>query len=145
MAKIDKIITNSAKETMQIGINLSKKLKKGSIIAFFGDLGAGKTTLIKGIVNAFSDSEKIKINVNSPTFVYLNIYEAKKTIYHFDMYRIKNKEEFYELGFEEYLSSNGICLIEWAENIIDILPKNSLIIKMDNLSEFKREIIINYL
>ncbi|KKK99640.1 hypothetical protein LCGC14_2630730 [marine sediment metagenome] len=140
MAKIKKIITNSSKETIQVGIDLSQNLKKGSIVAFLGDLGSGKTTLIKGIVKALS--EKKDINVNSPTFVYLNIYDAKTPIYHFDLYRIKDKNHFYSLGFEEYFSCAGICLIEWSENILDILPKDTIFIKMTHQKENQKEIEI---
>jgi len=78
MAKVKKIITKSYQETIQIGINLAKDLKKGSIVAFFGDLGAGKTTITKGIVKGLEVSS---IAVNSPTFIYLNIYNLKKCTY----------------------------------------------------------------
>lgn len=143
MAKIKKIITSSAKETIQLGIDLSQSLKNGSIVAFLGDLGAGKTTLIKGLVKGFSKDDTV--NVNSPTFVYLNIYDTKTPIYHFDLYRIKDKDQFYSLGFEEYFLSNGICLIEWSENIKDILPKETIFIKISHLDENKREIQISNL
>ncbi|MFA6118326.1 MAG: tRNA (adenosine(37)-N6)-threonylcarbamoyltransferase complex ATPase subunit type 1 TsaE [Parachlamydiales bacterium] len=140
MAKIKKIITNSFIETINIGIELGKKLPKGSVIAFFGSLGAGKTTLTKGIVEGVTSSKNIE--VISPTFTYLNIYNPKHPIYHFDLYRIKNKNHFYAMGFEEYFSSEGICLIEWAENIKEILPKNTIIIKLKHICENQREISI---
>lgn len=139
--KINKI-TNSSEDTIKLGIEISQNLKNGSVVAFLGDLGSGKTTLIKGIVKALSN--KKNINVNSPTFVYLNIYDVKIPIYHFDLYRIKDKNRFYEFGFEEYFSSPGICLIEWAENILDILPKNTIFIKMTHLKENEREIQMHY-
>ncbi|NGX34443.1 MAG: tRNA threonylcarbamoyladenosine biosynthesis protein TsaE [Candidatus Anoxychlamydiales bacterium] len=140
MAKIKKIVSNSTKETIQFAKDLSKHLKKGSIVAFLGDLGSGKTTFIKGIVKALSETKNI--NVTSPTFVYLNIYGVKIPIYHFDLYRIKDKDHFYEMGFEEYFSSSGICLIEWSENILDILPKDTIFIKMTHITEQTREIEI---
>lgn len=140
MAEIKKIVTKSAEDTIKLGKDLSKNLKKGSIVAFLGDLGSGKTTLIKGIVKALSN--KKNVNVNSPTFVYLNIYDVKIPVYHFDLYRIKNKNHFYSLGFEEYFSNEGICLIEWSENILDILPKNTIFVKMTHLDENTREIEI---
>lgn len=142
MAKIKKIITTSFEETMQFAANFAKDLPKGTIVAFFGDLGSGKTTFIKGFVKSLAKNKKV--NVNSPTFIYLNIYNLDFPIYHFDLYRIKNKNHFYAMGFEEYLSSDGICLIEWAENIKEILPKNSIIIKMKHLKENQREISIQY-
>jgi len=140
MAKIKKNISNSFQDTMQFAKNFANSLKKESIIALFGDLGAGKTTFIKGFVEAF-DKEK-KINVNSPTFIYLNIYNLKVPIFHFDLYRIKNKNHFYAMGFEEYLFADGICLIEWAENIKEILPSETIIVKIKHLKETQREILI---
>ncbi|NGX48990.1 MAG: tRNA threonylcarbamoyladenosine biosynthesis protein TsaE [Candidatus Anoxychlamydiales bacterium] len=140
MAKIKKIITSSSEETIKVGMDLSKNLRKGSIVAFLGDLGSGKTTFIKGIVKALS--EKKDINVNSPTFVYLNIYDVKIPVYHFDLYRIKDKNEFYSHGFEEYFSCSGVCLIEWSENILDILPKDTTFVKISHQSENEREIEI---
>ena len=110
------------------------------IIALDSKWGEGKTTFIKGIVKALSETKNI--NVTSPTFVYLNIYGVKIPIYHFDLYRIKDKDHFYEMGFEEYFSSSGICLIEWSENILDILPKDTIFIKMTHLTEQTREIEI---
>jgi len=138
MAEIKKTITNSYKETINEGKKLAKSLKKGSIVGLFGELGSGKTTLIKGIVQAFCPSNE----VNSPTFTYLNIYSSKIPIYHFDLYRIKNKNHFFAMGFEEYFTNDGLCLIEWAENIKDILPKDVIIIKIKHLSENKRSIEI---
>ncbi len=138
MAKLISYISNSCEETLQFGKKLAEKLKKGSIVAFFAPLGAGKTTLIKGLVQSLN----AKIQVNSPTFIYMNIYEASLPIYHFDVYRLKNEEDFLNMGFEEYFSSDGICLIEWAENIEQILPKNILKVYISHLSENQREIKI---
>lgn len=140
MAKI-KIISKSLEDTFKIGSKIAKTLKKSSVLAFFGTLGSGKTTLIKAIVESLNKNQNI--NVNSPTFTYLNIYNLKIPIYHFDLYRIKDKNHFYSFGFEEYLSSDGICLIEWAENIKDILKKDTLIIELKHISEKKREILLS--
>lgn len=142
MAKIKKIITKSFEETMKFAAGFARSLSKGSVVAFFGDLGSGKTTFIKGLVRGLAKDKKIA--VNSPTFIYLNIYKLKFPVYHFDLYRIKNKNHFYAMGFEEYLSSEGICLIEWAENIMEILPRNTIEIKMKHLKENQREILIKY-
>ena len=141
MAKITTIISSSSKDTIQLGMDLSLKLKKGSVIAFFGDLAAGKTTLIKGIVKGLSNNTIT--NAYSPTFVYLNIYHnLKLPVYHFDLYRIKNKNQFFDMGFDEYFHSDGICLIEWAERIEDILPKNTIKLEIKHLKENQRELNI---
>ncbi|MBN2479041.1 MAG: tRNA (adenosine(37)-N6)-threonylcarbamoyltransferase complex ATPase subunit type 1 TsaE [Parachlamydiales bacterium] len=135
------IISNSVTESEKIAQNFAKKLKQNDVVAFFGDLGSGKTTFIKALVQALVEKN---IEVTSPTFIYLNIYQAKLfDIFHFDVYRLKNSKGFLEMGFDEYFSKNGICLIEWSENIFDILPKNSKIIKLESLSETKRKVIID--
>ncbi len=141
---MDRLIKNSSSEaeTKKIAEAFAKKLKKGTIVAFLGDLGAGKTFFIKSLVNSLDTNQKNE--VTSPTFTYLNIYESKYPIYHFDLYRIKNKNHFLSFGFDEYLAKAGICLIEWAENILDLLPKNTIFIKINHKSENKREIEIEY-
>lgn len=111
----------SADETIQLGIELGQKFVKGSIIAFFGDVGAGKTTLIKGIVRGFTGKE---IEIGSPTFTYLNIYDDK--VFHFDLYRLNSIEEFVEMGFEEYFDVEGITCIEWSEKILSLLPPHTI-------------------
>ena len=134
-------ISNSPCETKEIGKLLAKELEDQSIIAFFGELGSGKTTLIKGLIE---NTIKIKEDeINSPTFVYLNIYTDKKIICHFDLYRLKNSQQFISLGFEEYLFSNNICLIEWSERIEDILPKKMTSVSLFHLNENKRKIKIS--
>ena len=115
---------------------LSKKIKPSSCITISGDLGAGKTTFVRFLCkNLAKDSI-----VSSPTYSYLNIYDD--SIAHFDLYRIKTKEQFFSLGLEEYIDSDFITLIEWPEIITDILPSNTIeisILHKDN----KREIQIS--
>jgi tRNA threonylcarbamoyladenosine biosynthesis protein TsaE len=134
-------ISNSPLETKNIGKKLATKLIKNSVIAFFGDLGSGKTTLIKGFIENTIKIEEDEIN--SPTYVYLNIYNnSEKMICHFDLYRLKNSQQFLNLGFDEYISSNNLCLIEWSERIKDILPKKIVAVTMFHLKENKRKIIV---
>lgn len=131
-------ITNSPEETQQLGCAFGKTLKEGSIICFFGDLAAGKTTFIKGLVEGAANYPSAL--VNSPTFVYLNIYEGTKTIYHFDLYRLSGPEEFLEMGFDEHLFGQGICCIEWSERISTHLPPHAIFIKMEHVDEGTRKI-----
>ncbi len=112
------IITLSAEETFQVGVELAQKLTPQDVVAFFGDLGAGKTTLVRGIASYFGVEPH---SVCSPTFTYLNIYQGQPCIYHFDLYRIEKESQFLAAGFEEYLKA-GICCIEWAEKIASLLP-----------------------
>jgi len=138
----NKFISKSEKETFALGNCLAEKLFEGCIVAFFGDLGVGKTTLIKGILNFFKVK---KTKVTSPTFTYLHVYPVKDVdIYHFDLYRLHDSGEFLSMGFDEYLNKN-ICLIEWAEKIKDILPANVITCSIKHqLQSTMREIIISY-
>lgn len=133
-----KVITNNENETYNIGIKIGKQLKAGDILSLNGDLGAGKTYLTKGIAKGLG----IEDYITSPTFTILNEYEGRIPLYHFDVYRINDVEEMYEIGFEEYLYGNGVCVIEWGSMVEEILPKNAINIKIKNLGEFSREIEI---
>lgn len=114
----------SATETIAFGRKLADSLVPGDIVAFHGDLGAGKTTLIKGIIHALVGSEEREIQ--SPTFTYMNPYDGKVPVFHFDLYRLKKEADFLKLGFLDFFEQEGICLIEWASRIPSILPKNTL-------------------
>jgi tRNA threonylcarbamoyladenosine biosynthesis protein TsaE len=115
-----KYISNCEQDTAKIGTDLAKNLKKGDVVAFYGDLGVGKTAFIKGFVSHFGDAL-----VQSPTFTIVNEYEGTIPLYHFDAYRI-NADDWMGCGFDEYLFGKGICLIEWAENVEEILPENTV-------------------
>mgnify|MGYP001416971236 FL=1 len=114
--------------------------KKSNIFTFEGEIGVGKTTLIKKILKNF----KVKDLVKSPTFSIVNEYltSDNKIIYHFDFFRLKNKIEVLDLGFEEYLDSSNFCFIEWPKYIQKLLPSDVTKIKMEYLDESKRKIII---
>lgn len=134
-------ISNSADETRRIAAEITKKLKPGSVICMYGDLGAGKTAFVQGMAQALGIDEP----VTSPTFTIVNEYYGTLPLYHFDVYRIGSSEEMYETGFDEYINGNGICVIEWAELIEDILPEDSICItirKNIEKGENYREIIV---
>lgn len=130
--------TSSAEETMQVAAEIAKTLKPGDVLAFFGDLGAGKTTFIKAIAEEITGIAATAIN--SPTFQYLNIYQGKHPFYHFDLYRLQGAEDFLTMGFEEMFYQNGICCIEWAERIRDILPPNAISISITHIASNIRTI-----
>lgn len=130
--------TQSVEETLDLGRAFAKRLNSGDCVCFFGDLGAGKTTFIKGVVAGLGGE-----GVNSPTFVYLNIYEGQVPIYHFDLYRLRDEEQFLEMGFDEFLFGGGICLIEWSERIAGSLPPNCLQVTLSHLGKSEREVAIH--
>jgi tRNA threonylcarbamoyladenosine biosynthesis protein TsaE len=134
-------ITYSEAETIALGHQLGLELPANSIICLFGDLGAGKTTFVKGIASAFSDNIDSEI-ATSPTFVHLNIYPGKKTVYHFDLYRLKSANSFFDMGFDEVLYSGGISCIEWSERIEAFLPSHCIKVHMSHRSDNEREINI---
>ncbi|MBE7028084.1 MAG: tRNA (adenosine(37)-N6)-threonylcarbamoyltransferase complex ATPase subunit type 1 TsaE [Ruminococcaceae bacterium] len=135
-------ITHNERETSLLARELAKTLKGGDVVCLFGDLGVGKTVFTKGICMELGTDDYI----NSPTFTIVNEYEAKDLdVYHFDMYRIEDTSELVEIGFLEYLSKKGICIIEWPENIYSELPKCRIDVKIERLSfdeEQKRKVTI---
>lgn len=115
-------------ETFQIGLKLGQEAKAGDVLCLEGDLGVGKTVLTQGFGNGLSILEPI----NSPTFTIVQEYEeGRLPFYHFDVYRIEDIEEMYEIGYEEYFYGDGVCLIEWSNLIEELLPKKRTMIKIE--------------
>ena len=114
-----KYISNSCEETQKIAADFAKTLKGGDVICMRGGLGAGKTAFTQGLARGLN----VKEPVTSPTFTIVNEYEGRLTLYHFDVYRISDSDEMYEIGYEEYVYGNGVSVIEWPQRIEDILPE----------------------
>ncbi len=139
-----KIITKSEQETYGFAKKYAKTLKGGEIIGLVGDLGAGKTIFTKGLAVGLG----IKDIVNSPTFVLMKIYNVKnetseiKKLVHIDAYRIKSSSEITNIGLEDYIDKKNVIVIEWPKKCKNILPKNTVLIGIKNLSETKRSINI---
>lgn len=134
------IITNSEQETKNIARDLASKIDKNTVIVLSGELGAGKTKFTEGFLSYFG----LENEISSPTFTIVNEYQNEKaTIYHFDVYRLADVDEFYAIGGEEYFSK-GICIVEWGEIIEEVLPKDCIRIeiKKDEENIDKRKIII---
>ena len=128
------IKSKSAQETIQIAKKLASFLHGGEIILLNGDLGAGKTTFAKAILSSLG----VKDNVTSPTFSILKTYQGKFTFHHFDTYRITT-EEAIEAGFDEVLSDkNSVKLIEWSENISELIPKHAIVVNIKKIDEQTR-------
>jgi tRNA threonylcarbamoyladenosine biosynthesis protein TsaE len=120
--------THGEQETIAAGKEFGAKLALGSVVALYGDLGAGKTRFIKGICEGLG----IQKHVSSPTFTIVHEYPVHAgTIYHFDFYRVRSLQEIIDLGFEEYFRADSICLIEWAEKAQSLLPTNRFEVYMD--------------
>lgn len=113
-------LTRSEEETFALGKSLGEKLQPNDVVAFFGDLGAGKTAFTKGLAKGMG----IDDYVVSPTFTIVNEYEGRMPLYHFDVYRIHGADALYDIGYYDYLESGGVCAIEWSENIEDCLPQS---------------------
>ena len=132
-------ISTSEKQTQEIAGKIAKQLNVGDVVLLQGDLGAGKTAFVKGIVKSFGGKAQ---EVTSPTFTIVNTYALSKVkIYHFDLYRIENPEELFNIGIEEYLYGDGICFVEWPERAMSLLPEYSKQITIEKLDQNKRKII----
>ena len=117
------IITNSPAETEDAGASLAARLEPGSVIAFTGDLGAGKTAFTRGLARGLGVTER----VTSPTFTIVNEYEGGRLpLFHFDMYRLGSSDELFDIGWEDYLCRGGVCAVEWSENIEDALEEDAI-------------------
>lgn len=133
-------ISKSPQETIQFAENFAKTLNGGEVIAFRGDLGAGKTCFTRGIAKGLNFIG----DVTSPTFALINEYLGGKfDIYHFDMYRISSWDELYSSGYFEYLELGGILVLEWSENVENALPKNTIYVEIEPVDENTRKIIIH--
>ncbi len=130
------IITKSPEETKNLGKEVSKLTKPGDLLAFYGELGAGKTCFIQGI----SQGLEVKDYVTSPSFTIINEYQGKVPVYHFDLFRLDDDEDIFELGYEEYFYGEGLTVIEWAEKIEQLLPKEHLKIDIKFKDRYQRTI-----
>lgn len=116
-------ITHSPEETRALGGRLANALRGGEVIAFTGDLGAGKTAFVSGMAAALGVEER----VTSPTFTIVNEYEGGRLpLFHFDMYRLGSADELFHIGWEDYLARNGVCAVEWSENVEEAIEGDAI-------------------
>jgi len=136
-------IVDNIDKTMEIGFNIGKLSREGDIICLIGDLGTGKTHITKGIALGLGITE----NITSPTFNIVNEYDGRHRLYHFDVYRVNDPDEISAIGFDEYIFGNGVSVIEWANYIEDLIPKEHIEITIDKLPEMDdnyRKIQVNF-
>ncbi len=126
------IETTNAEETFKLGVKIGEQARLGEIYTLNGDLGVGKTVFTQGVARGLGIEEP----VNSPTFTIVQVYEeGKMPFYHFDVYRIGDIEEMEEIGYDDYFFGNGVCLIEWAELIQELLPKQIISVTIEKNPE----------
>ena len=130
--------TNSPAETEAIGAALGKILPAGTVIAYRGDLGAGKTAFTRGLARGLGCTEI----VTSPTYTIVNEYlGGRLPLFHFDMYRLKSSDDLWDIGWEDYLDRSGVCAVEWSENVADAM-EDAITVRIDKLGEDTRRITL---
>ena len=135
-----RVETESAAATLELGRSVGRLLRPGEVVGLFGELGSGKTTLIKGCALGLGVADA-RI-VTSPTFTLMNIYHGRCPVYHFDLYRIHSPDEFAEIGHADFFGGEGVCLIEWAERAGPLLPADALRVLCTTLGPERRRIEI---
>jgi len=140
MPPVEEIISHSVEETEAIAGQLAATLNGAECIALQGDLGAGKTQFVRGLVRALGANASA---VSSPTFVLLHVYDGGRlTVYHLDAYRVAGPEDFESIGFSELLEQAGVVIVEWAERVAAILPTDCILIDIEPTGETERRIVI---
>jgi len=136
--RVIKVKTCSERETIELGRRIAEFLRRGDVVGCIGELGAGKTTLIKGIALGLG----VKTPIRSPSFIIITEYKGRFPIYHIDLYRLENTHQIRREDILEYLYSDGVALVEWAEKLWHIMPPETIKVMIENLGEKRRLIKI---
>ena len=132
-------ITHSPEETEKIGETLAKSLQPGTVLAYRGDLGAGKTAFTRGLARGLGCKE----TVTSPTYTIVNEYlGGRLPLFHFDMYRLASSDDLWDIGWEDYLERGGVCAVEWSENVADAMPEGTVYVTIERAPEGENARII---
>ncbi len=132
------VITHSPAQTELLGEKLGRILPAGTVIAYRGDLGAGKTAFTRGLARGLGAAEQ----VTSPTYTIVNEYlTGRLPLFHFDMYRLRSEDDLFDIGWEDYLDRNGVCAVEWSENVAGAM-ENAIFVTIEKLSEDSRKITL---
>ena len=137
---IIEIITHSPEETERTGEALAKTLHHGAVVALYGELGAGKTAFVRGMARGLGSTDR----VTSPTFTIVNEYSGTLALFHFDMYRLGGPDELFDIGWEDYLARDGVCVVEWSENVSAAFDGSEIRVTIDKLSDTDRKITAAY-
>ena len=135
---MQEFITKNEQETEDLGAKLAASLPDGSVVAMYGDLGAGKTAFVRGMARGMG----LQVRVSSPTFTIVNEYLGPRTLIHFDMYRLSGAEELFDIGWEDYLARGAVCAVEWSENVEDAFFGDEVRVTIEKLSDTDRKITI---
>ncbi len=131
-------ITYSEAETEALGAELAARLPDGAVLAFWGELGSGKTAFVRGMAQGMG----LDCAVSSPTFTIVNEYLGARSLFHFDMYRLGSAEELYDIGWEDYLARGGVCAVEWSENVAEAFEGDEISVRFEKLGESSRRITV---
>jgi tRNA threonylcarbamoyladenosine biosynthesis protein TsaE len=131
-------ITNSEAETEALGERFSQTLPAGAVVAFYGELGSGKTAFVRGMARGMGLDDM----VSSPTFTIVNEYLGQRPLFHFDMYRLGSADELFDIGWEDYLSRGGVCAVEWSENVAEAFEGDEYRVTFVKTGEASRQITI---
>jgi tRNA threonylcarbamoyladenosine biosynthesis protein TsaE len=132
------IVTDSPEDTQRLGEELGRQAQPGDVFLLSGELGAGKTCLTQGIAWGL----EIEGYATSPSFVIMNQYRGRLPMYHIDLYRLEDIDEVIDLGLDDYLYGNGVCVVEWADRAMDVLPPEHLLVKISSLTDSSREFVM---
>ena len=132
------IITHSERETEAAGAAFAAGIPDGTVVAMYGELGAGKTAFVRGMAQGMG----LDCRVNSPTFTIVNEYLGARTLLHFDMYRLGSADELWDIGWDDYLSRGAVCAVEWSENVADAVTGDEITVRFEMLSDTDRRITI---
>lgn len=138
MHQLTEYYSNSEKETEEIGAAFAKDLPGGTVVAMYGDLGAGKTAFVRGMARGLG----LNAHVSSPTFTIVNEYPGERELIHFDMYRLSSADELFDIGWEDYLNRGAICAVEWSENVRDAFFGDEINVTIEKTGDCSRRITI---
>ena len=134
-----RVYTSSEEETEACGAELATALSPGSVVALYGDLGAGKTAFVRGLARGLG----IRESVSSPTFTIVNEYPGSVPLFHFDMYRLRDERELFDIGWEDYLDREGVCALEWSERVEGAIGPEAVRVTLRRVDDTHREILIS--
>lgn len=132
------IISKNERETEQAGESFARELSAGTVVAMYGDLGAGKTAFVRGMARGLG----LECRVSSPTFTIVNEYLGERELIHFDMYRLSDAYELFDIGWEDYLNRGAICAVEWSEKVEDAFTGEEYTVRIEKLGDNERRIVI---